>query len=67
VVQNLVAAGLGISMLPRSATTAYRNPDVHVRPSRSWGGRRFGIAHRDGADAVPANAALIRELHKHRL
>jgi molybdate transport repressor ModE-like protein len=67
VVQNLVAAGLGISMLPRSATAAYRNPDVQVRPSRSWGVRRFGIAHRDGADAVPANAALIRELHKHRL
>ncbi|HWM75538.1 MAG TPA: LysR family transcriptional regulator [Nocardioides sp.] len=67
VVQNLVAAGLGISMLPRSATTAYRNPDVHVRPSRSWGARRFGIAHRDGAEAVPANAAVIRELHKHRL
>ncbi len=67
VVQNLVAAGLGISMLPRSATTAYRHPDVELRPSRSWGVRRAGIAHREGAEAVPANAALIRELHKHRL
>jgi DNA-binding transcriptional LysR family regulator len=67
VVQNLVAEGLGISMLPRTATTAYRNPDVQVRPSRSWGVRRFGIAHREGAESVPANAALIRELHKHRL
>ena len=67
VVQNLVAAGLGISMLPRSATTAYRNPEVEVRPSRTFGERRFGIAHREGAAAVPANAALIRELHKHRL
>ena len=67
VVQNLVAAGLGISMLPRSATTAYLHPGVQVRPSRSWGVRRFGIAHREGAETVPANAALIRELHKHRL
>ena len=67
VVQTLVAAGLGISMLPRSALTAHRNPDVTVRESRSWGVRRFGIAHREGAEAVPATAALIRELHKHRL
>ena len=67
VVQNLVAEGLGIAMLPRSATTAYRNPDVQLRPGRAWGARRVGIAHRDGADGVPANAALIRELHKHRL
>lgn len=67
VVQNLVAAGLGISMLPRSATTAYLHPGVQVRSSRSWGVRRVGIAHREGANAVPANAALIRELHKHRL
>ena len=67
VVQNLVAAGLGISMLPRSATTAHLNPEVQVRPSRTFGERRFGIAHREGADAVPANVALIEELHKHRL
>lgn len=67
VVQNLVAAGLGVSLLPRSATTAHRNPDVAIRPGRAWGVRRFGIAHREGADAVPANAALITELHKHRL
>ena len=67
VVQNLVAAGLGISMLPRSATAAFRHPEVVVRPSRAWGVRRFGIAHREGADAVPANASLITALHKHRL
>jgi molybdate transport repressor ModE-like protein len=67
VVQNLVAAGLGVSMLPRSATTAYRNPDVELRASRSWGVRHVGIAHRHGAEAVPATAALIAELHKHRL
>lgn len=67
VVQNLVAAGLGVSMLPRSATTAHRNPEVVVRPGRAWGARRYGIAHREGAEAVPATAALIRELHKQRL
>ncbi len=67
VVQNLVAAGLGVSMLPRSATVAHRNPDVQLRPSRSWGVRNVGIAHREGAESVPATAALIEELHKHRL
>jgi molybdate transport repressor ModE-like protein len=67
VVQNLVAAGLGIALLPRSATAAHRNPEVRIRSSRSWGVRRFGIAHREGADAVPANAALIEELHKRYL
>ncbi len=67
VVQNLVAARLGIAMLPRSATTAYLHPGVQIRSSRTWGARRVGIAHREGAEAVPANAALIRELHKHRL
>jgi DNA-binding transcriptional LysR family regulator len=62
VVQNLVAVGLGVTLLPRSALEAYRHPDVAVREHASYGTRRFGLVHRDGADTVPATAALVREL-----
>jgi molybdate transport repressor ModE-like protein len=62
VVQNLVAVGLGVTLLPRSALEAYRHPGVRVREHRSFGTRTFGIVHRDGAEQVPATAALVREL-----
>ena len=58
--QNLVAVGLGVTLLPHSALEAYRHPDVHVRPSSAWGTRTYGVVHRDGADAVPATAAFLR-------
>ena len=60
VVQNLVAVGLGVTLLPHSALEAYRHPEVHVRPSSAWGTRTYGVVHRDGADAVPATAAFLR-------
>lgn len=62
VVQNLVAVGLGVTLLPRSALEAYTHPGVRVREHASFGTRSFGIVHREGADAVPATAALVREL-----
>lgn len=62
VVQNLVAVGLGVTLLPRSALEAYRHPEVAVRQHPSFGRRTFGIVHREGADLVPATAALVREL-----
>jgi molybdate transport repressor ModE-like protein len=62
VVQNLVAVGLGVTLLPRSALDAFRHPGVLVREHPSFGTRAFGIVHREGADAVPATAALVREL-----
>lgn len=62
VVQNLVAVGLGVTLLPRSALEAYRHPGVRVREHPSYGTRTFGLVHRQGADAVPATAALVREL-----
>jgi len=62
VVQNLVAAGLGVSLLPRSAVDAYRHPEVVLRSSESFGTRSVGMVHRDGAETVPATAALMREL-----
>lgn len=60
VVQNLVAAGLGVTMLPRSAIEAYRHPAVHT--VSGYGIRRYGSLLRRGADAVPATSALLREL-----
>jgi molybdate transport repressor ModE-like protein len=62
VVQNLVAVGLGVTLLPRSALEAYRHPDVRVREHPSFGTRTFGLVHREGAELVPATAALMREL-----
>ena len=60
VVQNLVAVGLGVTLLPHSALDAYRHPGVVVREHASFGTRTFGIVHREGAERVPATAALIQ-------
>ena len=62
VVQNLVAVGLGVTLLPQSALEAFTHTGVRVREHPSFGTRSFGIVHREGADAVPATAALVREL-----
>jgi molybdate transport repressor ModE-like protein len=62
VVQNLVARGLGVALLPQSALTAFRHPEVVVRESRTLGRRQIGLAYRPGAEQVPATRALIREL-----
>ena len=62
VVQNLVAVGLGVTLLPQSALEAYRHPAVTIREHASFGTRTYGIVHREGAEQVPATAALVREL-----
>ena len=62
VVQNLVARGLGVTALPESALTAYRHPEVRVLEEPALGHRVVGVAHRPGADQVPATAGLLREL-----
>jgi len=62
VVQNLVARGLGVTVLPASALAAYRHPDVRVVPMGSLGRRHVGLVHRPGADGVPATAALIAQV-----
>lgn len=63
VVQNLVAAGLGVSVLPRSALLAFRHPGVVVHEGL-FGIRRIGIVHARGAEAVPATGALLAELRR---
>lgn len=62
VVQNLVAVGLGVALLPRSALSAFRHPAVQVRPGRGYGARVLGVLHREGAERVPATAALVAQL-----
>jgi molybdate transport repressor ModE-like protein len=62
VVQNLVAVGLGVALLPRSALDAYLSPGVRVREHPSFGTRSFGLVHREGADLVPATRELISAL-----
>jgi DNA-binding transcriptional LysR family regulator len=64
VVQNLVAVGLGVTLLPHSALEAYRHPEVVVHAGAAWGTRTYGVVHRDGADAVPATAALLAEVRR---
>lgn len=62
VVQNLVARGLGVTVLPASALLAYRHPGVQVVELAELGRRHVGLVHRPGADVVPATGALIAEL-----
>ncbi|WP_370247244.1 LysR family transcriptional regulator [Nocardioides sp.] len=62
VVQRLVALGVGVSLLPRSALEAYRAPEVVVRADPALGSRGYGVVLRTGALAGPAVAALVAEL-----
>ena len=62
VVQNLVARGLGVTVLPRLALQAFRHPEVVVRALDSFGERHVGIVHRPGAGEVPATRALVDRL-----
>ncbi|MBZ5741059.1 LysR family transcriptional regulator [Nocardioides sp. GBK3QG-3] len=64
VVQNLVAHGLGITVLPQLALTAFRHPDVDARPATGFGERHVGMVHRPGAESVPAVRALMERLQE---
>jgi molybdate transport repressor ModE-like protein len=62
VVQNLVAAGLGVSVLPASALAAHRAVGVRSVELPELGRRRVGLVFRPGADGVPATAAVAAAL-----
>jgi molybdate transport repressor ModE-like protein len=62
VVQQLVARGLAVAVLPRTALEAYRHPGVVTRPVPGLGGRSLHAVHRPGAERVPAVAALLGAL-----
>lgn len=61
-VQNIVAAGLGVSALPAAALEAYRHPGVVVAAAPDLGRRHVGVVHRAGAEQVPATRALLDRL-----
>jgi DNA-binding transcriptional LysR family regulator len=67
VVQNLVAAGLGVALLPRSALDAYRHPALDIQPLRPASYRHLGAVHRAGAETVPAVRALLEALVTERV
>ncbi|MFW6775227.1 LysR family transcriptional regulator [Nocardioides sp. CPCC 205120] len=62
VVQNLVAHGLGVTVLPQLALTAFRHPEVEVRRAPAFGERHVGVVHRPGAEDVPAVRAVMERL-----
>ena len=64
VVQNLIAVGLGVTMLPRSALQAFRHPAVIVRSSPTLGVRHLGLVFRARAEQVPATRALVERLRR---
>lgn len=61
-VQALVAAGLGVTLLPRSALRAFQHPEVVVRSSPTLGDRHVGLVYRPGAEHVPATRAFVERL-----
>lgn len=62
VVQNLVAAGLGVSVLPASALAAHQATGVRSVELPELGRRQVGLVFRPGADGVPATAAVAAAL-----
>ncbi|PJI84907.1 LysR family transcriptional regulator [Luteimicrobium subarcticum] len=62
VVQAIVAQGLAVSVLPRTALGAYRHPGVVTRAVPGLDGRSLHALHRPGAERVPAVAALLAAL-----
>lgn len=60
--QSLVAAGLGVSLMPRLVLTAAQHPGVVVKPTLPGAGRRvMALTWRD-AKRVPAVAAMLDAL-----
>jgi molybdate transport repressor ModE-like protein len=66
VVQQLVARGLAVAALPRTALEAYRHPDVVTRAVDGLDGRSLHAVHRPGVERVPAVAALLLDLTRGR-
>lgn len=62
VVQALVAAELGMALLPEAALAAYTHPRVTVHASTGWGSRQIFAATQLGAARVPAVSAMLEHL-----
>ncbi|WP_030431257.1 LysR family transcriptional regulator [Allokutzneria albata] len=59
VVQNLVAAGFAVALLPRLALDAFTHPGVSVAPVRGGASRVVSAVTVAGSDGVPAIKAAI--------
>lgn len=57
--QHLVAACLGVTLLPQAALAAFTHPDVAINHSDQWGTRRISVLARDGAQSIPAVATFL--------
>ena len=62
VVQNLVAAGLAVALLPALALAAAPNPHVTTAPINGNPARQISLAHRKEVTAVPAVTAAVHTL-----
>lgn len=58
-VQALVAQGLGVALLPETALRAFRHPDVVTPAAPGTRARQHHVAHRTGAQDIPAVSAVI--------
>jgi DNA-binding transcriptional LysR family regulator len=61
-VQSLVAAGLGVALLPSLALRAHRRPDVRTVPLAPPGGRQIAAVVLAGPRRPPAVDAMIEAL-----
>nr|WSX50102.1 LysR substrate-binding domain-containing protein [Streptomyces sp. NBC_00974] len=63
VVQNLVARGLGVALLPQLALDAYRHPDVQVLPLGTTERALYLLCHREALQ-IPAVKQATRALQQ---
>jgi DNA-binding transcriptional LysR family regulator len=61
VVQSLVAAGIGVAILPGLALRAHRRPDVHATELTGFHRRIYAATYGDPPDP-PAVAAVLTAL-----
>ncbi len=62
VVQALVAAGIGVALLPELALRAFRHPGVEVHPGAQAGARSVSLVQHAETARTPALQALVRAL-----
>ncbi|MER8188444.1 LysR family transcriptional regulator [Kitasatospora sp. NPDC094015] len=63
VVQNLVARGLGVALLPQLALDAYHHPDVRALPLATTERALYLLCHREALQ-IPAVAETVRALQQ---
>ena len=62
VAQNLVARGMGVSVMPQLAIRIFRHPEVEVELAAAFGSRHIGVIYWSGAEEVPGIRAVLDQL-----